>query len=148
MGFHGRRAPEARKHFLYRGPGSHFPLALSADPIRQGKQPAVGTDQCGRRREYVPEIVLIPRANGAHIRKLRELDVKHRTAKFSSSTKISPQRTQRCTKGSLRIPPSCNFVSFRGSRTKNSYPLPVSQADGTRFSTSVVRPVALLARRK
>src|ERR1700674_1659242 len=80
MRFHGLRTFEARQHLFHCGSGSHFPLPLSTHAVGQDKQPPVGTDVRGRGREYVPEIVLISRAHRARIRKLRELDVEHRTA--------------------------------------------------------------------
>jgi hypothetical protein len=80
VGFHRRRTPEPGKHFLHCGPGSHFPLALSTDPVGQDKQPAVRAHLFRRGWAHVTEIVLIPRANRAYIGKLGEFNVEHRTA--------------------------------------------------------------------
>src|SRR6202140_4174296 len=137
MRFHGLRTFEARQHLFHCGSGSHFPLPLSTHAVGQNKQAPVGTDVRGRGREYVPKIVLIPRANRARIRKLRELDVEHRTAWYSVRARRGPARTKTVMLSSCPTAKPLAALSPPGFGTTTRSA--VSQAAGTRLPTSVVR---------
>src|ERR1700686_4123328 len=137
MRFHGRSAPEGGNHLFHRSAGSHFPLPLSANSVGQDKQPAVRTDLRGRGWDYVPKIVLIPRANRARIRKLRELDVEHRTAWYSVRARRGPARTKTVMLSSCPTAKPLAALSPPGFGTTTRSA--VSQAAGTRLPTSVVR---------
>ena len=82
-----RKAPE---NFLDCGARGDFSLALAADAISQGKQPAAGSGVLGRPWQHIAQVVLVARTNATRIRELRKLNVQHEYAKSRQSHRRFP----------------------------------------------------------